>query len=178
MCVLLPQPRKKNICYLLWSLTVHTVQLKWWLRRAHGTHALQLGGTVDGCGAFIPFGYLHFQASRFMMSSPGVDPPPPAPWRKRAILGVGDLVMFEPLQWWNNNYGDDDRENAIYRDWVLLFMTIFTLLKPLCIPCRCVPCWGVCFQLRLWREGTPATVLMALSRAMALSCQLAGCQAQ
>lgn len=77
---------------------------------------------------------------------------PPTPWRKRAIVGGGDLVMFETLQWHNNNnYGDDDRENAIYLSWVLLFMTIFTLPKPLCIPCRCVPCWAVWFQLR-WGE--------------------------
>lgn len=104
---------------------------------------------------------------------------PPTPWRKRAIVGVGDLVMFEPSQWCNNNnYGDDDRENAIYLSWVLLFRTIFTLPKPLCIPCRCVPCWAVLFQLWLWREGMPATVFMALSGAMALSCQLAGCQTQ
>ena len=51
-----------------------------------------------------------------MMSSPGADPSSSTPpgGGKSSTLGVGDLIMFEPLQLYNNNNGDDDKENAIY----------------------------------------------------------------
>ena len=50
------------------------------------------------------------------MSCPGVDLPSYIPPGKKggvSIFGVGNLIMFEPLQRYSKN-GDDDRENAVY----------------------------------------------------------------